>query len=91
MTDAGFFEIGASGRRYSREYVLDELERRRTSPVAEVWEVSGFESHPLAPGLYLVTYTLLQDEVRCTRRATIWRRTREGWKIMYHQGTLVSS
>lgn len=28
MTEVGFWETGASGRRYSREFVLEELERR---------------------------------------------------------------
>jgi hypothetical protein len=27
--------------------------------------------------------------VRLTRRATIWQNTSEGWKILYHQGTIV--
>jgi len=26
---------------------------------------------------------------RVTRRATLWRRSATGWKILYHQGTLV--
>jgi hypothetical protein len=26
---------------------------------------------------------------RITRRATLWRRTVAGWKVLYHQGTLV--
>jgi hypothetical protein len=26
---------------------------------------------------------------RITRRATLWRRTAGGWKVLYHQGTLV--
>jgi hypothetical protein len=43
----------------------------------------------LAADLYLLTYTLLQDKVRLTRRSTIWQRTAEGWKIVYHQGTIV--
>ncbi|HEX4029604.1 MAG TPA: hypothetical protein VHX20_04530 [Terracidiphilus sp.] len=38
--------------------------------------------------VYLLTYTLLQDATRLTRRATIWQRT-AGWKIVYHQGTIV--
>jgi hypothetical protein len=37
----------------------------------------------------LLTYTLLQDNQRLTRRATIWRSTADGWKIVYHQGTIV--
>jgi hypothetical protein len=35
-----------------------------------------------------LTYTLHQG-ARITRRSTIWRRTGEGWKIVYHQGTMV--
>jgi hypothetical protein len=38
---------------------------------------------------YLLTYTLLQDKARLTRRATIWLKTSDGWKIVYHQGTIV--
>ncbi len=37
---------------------------------------------------YLLTYTLTQEE-RITRRATLWRRTSNGWKILDHQGTIV--
>jgi hypothetical protein len=43
----------------------------------------------LAEDVYLLIYTLLQDRERVTRRATIWRRTADGWKIVYHQGTIV--
>jgi hypothetical protein len=37
----------------------------------------------------LLTYTLLQDKQRLTRRGTIWQSTADGWKIVYHQGTIV--
>jgi hypothetical protein len=43
----------------------------------------------LSEDTYLLTYTLLQDNVRLTRRSTIWRSTPEGWKIVFHQGTIV--
>lgn len=84
-----FWETGASGQRYDREFVLDVLEERHARPHEDVWEASEFRCQRLAPDLYLLTYTLLQDKVRLTRRATIWRRERDGWKIVYHQGTLV--
>ena len=90
MTVDDFREVGASGRCYSRTFVLDELERRCSAPHADVWETSEFRCLRLADGLYLLTYTLLQDRVRLTRRGTIWRRTEAGWKIVYHQGTLVA-
>jgi hypothetical protein len=53
-----------------------------------VWETSDFRCQRLAEDLYLLTYTLLQDRVRLTRRSTVWRRTPDGWKIVFHQGTI---
>ena len=89
MTVEDFWETGASGRRYSRKFVLDELERRFSVPYDDVWETRDFNCRKLAEDVYLLTYTLLQDRKRLTRRATIWRRTADGWKIVYHQGTIV--
>jgi hypothetical protein len=89
MTAPDFWETGASGRRYSRAFVLDELERRHAVPHADVWETSGFHCRELAEDIYLLTYTLLQDGQRLTRRSTIWQHTAEGWKIVFHQGTIV--
>ncbi|HWQ36545.1 MAG TPA: DUF4440 domain-containing protein [Blastocatellia bacterium] len=83
-----FREVGASGRRYSREYVLDVLEQRYASPGEDQWETRDFHCLEIARDNYLLTYTLIQGE-RITRRATIWRRTASGWKIVYHQGTIV--
>jgi hypothetical protein len=88
MTDAAFWEVGASGRRYSREFILDTLEDRALKGFDDVWETRGFHCLEIAPDNYLVTYTLLQG-ARVTRRATLWRRTGMGWKILYHQGTVV--
>lgn len=90
MTDADFMEVGASGRRYTRQYVIDTLAERHAVPHEDAWETSEFHCLELAPGTYLVTYTLLQDRIRRTRRASIWRRSGSAWKIVYHQGTLVA-
>jgi hypothetical protein len=89
MTAPEFWEVGASGKCYSREYVLDLLEERYANPVPEQLEASDFQCQLLAPDLYLLTYRLLQDRTRKTRRTTIWRRAPEGWQIVYHQGTVV--
>lgn len=88
MTVPDFWEVGASGRRYSREYVLSVLEKRYENPGEDKWETSGFHCREIAPDNYLLTYTLDQ-EGRITRRATLWRWTRHGWRIVYHQGTIV--
>ncbi len=89
MTVEDFWETGASGRRYSRAFVMDELERRMVKPQPDIWETSDFHCRRLAADVYLLTYTLVQDRVRRTRRATIWEKTSEGWKVVYHQGTVV--
>lgn len=88
MTTADFWEVGASGSRYSREHVLDTLERRYQSRFDDEWETESFHCRQLANDLYLLTYTLLQG-TRKSRRSTIWRRTPSGWKIEFHQGTVV--
>ena len=90
MTVTDFWEIGASGRRYDRRYVLEELERRYSSPGADEWTTADFECRRLARDIYLLTYVLVQDASRRSRRSTIWQRTHDDWKIVFHQGTLVS-
>lgn len=89
MTEPDFWEVGASGRRYSRQYVLDVLEERYRQPIEDDWETSDFHCREIAADHYLLTYTLRQGQ-RITRRATLWRQTAQGWKIVYHQGTLVA-
>jgi hypothetical protein len=89
MTEPFFWEIGASGRRYSRAFVLDALEKRYQRPYEEQWETEDFNCLEIAQNNYLLTYILLQGK-RKTRRATIWRRYPSGWKIVYHQGTIVA-
>lgn len=89
MMAPDFWEVGASGRRYSRDAVLDVLERRYAGEyIDEQLEATDFYCRRLADDFYLLTYTLFQAE-RKTRRATIWQRTPTGWKIVFHQGTIV--
>ena len=86
-----YWEVGASGRRYSREFILRTLEL--SPPVdadAAGWRCSDYGLRRLAPDTYLFTYTLRQGE-RTTRRATIWQSTANGWHILYHQGTIVAA
>jgi hypothetical protein len=90
MTAPEFWEVSASGRRFSREFVLNTLEPRYEHPTEAVWEVSDFHCQQIASDNYLATYTLNQDG-RITRRTTIWRRTAEGWQIVFHQGTIVAN
>ena len=89
MTDLNFWEVGASGRRYTREQIIDTLVERFSRAHEDVWETSGFRCLALSSDTYLLTYTLVQDRIRVTRRSTVWRKCKDGWKILYHQGTVV--
>jgi hypothetical protein len=85
-----FWEVGASGRRYSRSQVLEMLEERSQQDHRnEMWETSDFYCKRLCEDIYLLTYTLLQQRTRKTRRSSIWQQTQAGWKIVFHQGTIV--
>jgi hypothetical protein len=85
-----FWEVGASGKAYTREYVLEVLkQRQRTAITEEQLEISEFCCQRVSQDHYLVTY-LLDQSGRKSRRVTLWRNTDDGWKIVYHQGTLVS-
>ncbi len=84
----GFWEVGASGRIYTRDVVLDTLEARQLAPYAETWQASEHGVQQLATDLYLYTYALTQP-TRVSRRATLWREVPGGWQMVYHQGTVV--
>jgi len=86
-----YWEIGASGRRYSREFILRLL--AETPPVdaeAAGWQTSDFACRSLGPDTFLLTYRLQQRE-RPTRRTTIWFHTPAGWQILFHQGTVITT
>jgi Uncharacterized protein conserved in bacteria len=85
-----FWETTASGRRVSRQFVLEFLEKRYETTTEVTWEIEDFRCQEIAADNYLVTYTLFQGE-RATRRAAIWRRTTDGWQVVYHQGTIIAS
>lgn len=84
-----FWEVGASGKVYDRTFVLDALEARQAEPREEAWQARDFRLEEIAPGCFLLTYLLAQP-TRLSRRATLWQQTEQGWKMRYHQGTVVA-
>ncbi len=51
--------------------------------------ISDAQPREMAPQTYLLTYTL-DDGERLTRRLTVWwGGAATGWKILFHQGTVV--
>ena len=85
-----FWEVGASGKVYTKQYVIETLlDRYNDSSYQDIWEAKEFELTQIAADNYLLTYVLIQDKTRVTRRSTIWRRVNRDWKILYHQGTVI--
>ena len=56
MTTQDYWEVGASGRRYSRNYVLDILEERfQQDQSGDIWETSDFYCKRLVLQRYVLT------------------------------------
>jgi hypothetical protein len=89
MTVEDFWEVGASGRIYDRRQVIDILMKRYAEPFEDAFRLEGCKCRRLSMETWLFTYTLHQGD-RVSRRATIWQQSGNDWKIVYHQGTLVS-
>lgn len=83
-----FWEVAASGRRYSRDYVLDALEARQKNPFEQAWKTTDYYVQQLADDLFLITYHLHQP-TRVSARTSLWRKTDNGWLFIYHHGATV--
>ena len=90
---AGVLGGGRIGRRYSREFILAWAGRSPSHFVdaeAAGWRTGDFGLRRLGPDTYLLTYTLDQAGRR-TQRSTIWQHSEAGWRILYHQGTIIAA
>ncbi|MDP3581046.1 MAG: DUF4440 domain-containing protein [Ignavibacteria bacterium] len=90
LLDEKFWEVGASGKIYNREIVMRVLEERTHKQNNEVWIKKDFQCAEIAADNFLLTYTLAQGE-RLTQRSSIWRKYENGFKLVYHQGTVVEN
>jgi hypothetical protein len=86
MTEPEFWEIGARGRIYDRETVMEPLLKPYRSPGPHDWPCRDFRLRQLGAELYQIAY-ILEETGRRTRRSTLWRRQEDAWKIVFHKGT----
>lgn len=89
-----YFEVGASGRVYTRENVMEIVLGRygRGEPGIDN-EVEDFRVRQIGDQMFIATYTLHQPDghtTRSTRRSTVWTNTAGQWQVVYHQGTILS-
>lgn len=87
-----FWEVGASGNVYTKNDVIATLlERYNNKDYQDIWEAKDFEVREISKHSYLLTYTLIQNKSRVTKRSTIWKNINGAWKIFYHQGTVITA
>lgn len=89
-TASAYWEVGASGRRYSRAFILRYLHENPPVDAAQSgWRCSEFGLRPVSQDTWLLTY-LLNQNGRLSRRMSLWQKTHAGWQVLYHQGTLAA-
>jgi hypothetical protein len=87
LLDSGFQEIGASGTLWTRAEIISAL---LTEPDSQHIVSTNFVGREIEPGLVHLTYETGRAGRR-TRRSSLWRQSDDGWKLVFHQGTPVSS
>ncbi|MFD7472515.1 DUF4440 domain-containing protein [Streptomyces sp. NPDC059837] len=81
-----FYEFGSSGRLWDRASVLTELTllaQQGSRPVT----ASRMKGVQLAPDLVHLTFDTEGDNGLRVHRSSLWRRTQDGWRLYFHQGT----
>ncbi|GAA1007849.1 hypothetical protein STXM2123_3487 [Streptomyces sp. F-3] len=85
LLDPEFTEIGASGRVWDARSILTVTSSGAVSSEAPV-EVGEMSGKVLAPGVVHLTYRT-DHQGRRALRSSLWRLTRSGWRLYFHQGT----
>lgn len=86
LLDPEFTEIGASGRLWDRRSLITVLSQGSHESVVPI-AVSDMKGRLLTPGIVHLTY-VSDANGRRARRSSIWRRSEQGWRLYFHQGTL---
>jgi hypothetical protein len=87
ITAADFWEVGASGRVYTRDLVIDTLVDRYATPHDDPWTGHDFEARPLGGGTWLVTYGLDQSgpALRLASTGMAWSRPHLAVRVSRHR------
>jgi hypothetical protein len=80
-----FHEFGASGRHWDRTSVIAALAGAADAGAGPV-VVAGMKGVELAPDLVHLTFDTEHNGSRA-HRSSLWRLTRSGWLLYFHQAT----
>lgn len=88
LLDPDFHEIGASGRLWNRSEIVAALSAEGDAVGGPVLAVDLI-AKTVGSGLVLLTY-VSDPNGRAARRSSLWRRSGPAWRLLHHQGTLLS-
>ncbi len=83
-----FFEVGRSGRSYTRDEILELSGGEIDATLRDV------VVRPVSADVALLTYVSevrYPEEVQVSNRSSLWVRGPGGWKLQFHQGTPTST
>lgn len=81
-----FVELGASGRRWDRDSIIESL---TTSPEAPEAQIVDMVPVLVAKGVVHLRYVAATSQRR-SHRSSIWLHDESGWRIWFHQGTRIT-
>lgn len=89
LLHADFYEVGRSGLRYERAFVVDVLGGQESAPKSVA---DQFELQYLAVDAVLLTFRSARINtegclVDHALRSSLWSLTNSQWQLRYHQGT----
>ncbi|MDP8997763.1 MAG: nuclear transport factor 2 family protein [Pseudomonadota bacterium] len=93
LLDEDFSEIGQSGELYNKQEIIEALLREQQLGPVLSRQVKDLHSRELSEDLILLTYFCeVHDlsasiKLRMSRRSSIWRKSGDSWKLLFHQGT----
>lgn len=82
-----FFEVGASGDRFGKEFVLEHLPAELDSTQ---FIGRDFKVREIFAGVALVTFIVTKHDKNGTKdsfRSSLWVWRNDRWQMTYHQGT----
>ncbi|MBM7169766.1 nuclear transport factor 2 family protein [Streptomyces sp. G44] len=80
-----FTEFGASGTRWDRDAIVRAL-TAAPAPASRPTTTAHMRGVQLADDLVHLTFDT-DDNGRRAHRSSLWRRTDDGWRLWFHQGT----
>jgi hypothetical protein len=96
LLDEEFVEFSSAGVAYDRAKILEVLQDEAMLEDPVLRSIVHFEVVPLAADVVLTRYRLVRrrspgEAASQSLRSSLWRHTRAGWRMIFHQGTFVSA